>query len=87
VKRFTVTCQFGDARAPFPVYIGQPARGCQPLKYQAAWLREERGGAIPLEVLSNFEKLHRIAADNNVSFEDLCMYALGAAQDETKNKE
>ena len=32
--------------------------------------------------MDSFEKLFKISQENNVSFEDLCVYALGAAQQE-----
>lgn len=82
MKRFTIPCQFGEVKAPFHIYIGQPAPGCHPLKYQTAWLREERGGAVPQEVLDSFGKLLAIAVENGVTFEDLCVYALGTAAEE-----
>jgi len=33
-----------------------------------------------MEVMESFQKLHRIAMDNSVSFEELCVYALGTLQ-------
>ena len=86
MKRFTVTCDFGGKKAPFHVYIGEPEPKKHPLQNQAWWLSSERGGTIPPDVMENFEKLHRIALENNVPFEDLCMYALGAAADEQKQE-
>jgi hypothetical protein len=82
MKRFTIPCQFGETKAPFHIYIGQPAPDCHPLKYQTAWLREDRGGVVPPEVLDSFARLLAIAVENNVSFEDLCIYALGSAAEE-----
>ena len=82
MKRLTIPCQFGEIKAPFHVYIGQPAPGCHPLKYQTAWLRDERGGVVPPEVFDSFARLEVIAAENRVSFEDLCVYALGLAAEE-----
>ena len=32
--------------------------------------------------MDSFERLHKIALENNVSFEDLCVYALGTAAGE-----
>jgi hypothetical protein len=76
VKRFTIPCDFGNQEAPFHVYIGQPTPGLHPLKYQAAWLREERGGQVPADVMESFQKLYDIAREKNVSYEELCVYAL-----------
>lgn len=83
MKRFTITCDFGNQMAPFHVYIGQPTPGIHPLKYQASWLQEERGGRVPADVMESFQKLYDIAKENNVSFEELCVYA----SSNTKNTE
>ena len=79
MKRFTIPCVFGDAKYPFHVYVGDPTPDLPPLKYQSAWLKEVRGGDVPQEVIDSFNRLVAIARENNVSFEDLCVYALGTA--------
>lgn len=80
MKRFTIPCDFGGQKHPFHVYIGEPHPQKHPLQNQAAWLSSERGGTIPQDVMDSFEKLFKISQENNVSFEDLCVYALGTAQ-------
>lgn len=82
MKKFTVPCDFGGQKAPFTIYIGDPEPKHHPLHFQANWLSKERGGNIPGEVMDSIAKLKDIAEQNNVSFEDLCVYALGAAQQE-----
>ena len=77
MKRFTVICPFGSEHSPFHIYVGEPAPNMHPLFFQSTWLAEKRGGTVPEEVMSNFAKLHQIALDNKVSFEELCAYALG----------
>lgn len=79
MKKFTVPCDFGGQKAPFDVYIGNPKPGNHPLQNQANWLSKERGGTIPQEVMESFQKLLDLADKNNVSFEDLCVYALNVA--------
>lgn len=82
MKKFTVPCRFGDAMAPFAIYVGDPAlepADTHPLEQQAAWLLRERGGEIPQEVMDSFSKLLGMAKENGVSFEELCVYALGTA--------
>lgn len=79
MKKFTVPCDFGGQKAPFDVYIGNPKQGNHPLQNQANWLSKERGGTIPQEVMESFQKLLDLAEKNNVSFEDLCVYALNVA--------
>ena len=81
MKKFTVQCDFGDQRYPVQVYIGNPNKKTHPLLYQYLWLRDTRGGGIPNEVMESFKKLQNIAAENNVDFEELCMYALGSNND------
>ncbi len=82
MKKFTVPCDFGGQKAPFTIYVGDPEPKHHPLHFQASWLSKERGGNIPGEVMDSIAKLKDIADQNNVSFEDLCVYALGAAQQE-----
>lgn len=82
MKKFTIPCQFGDIKAPFDVYIGRPAPGLPPVRFQERWLAEERGGEIPAAVLDSFAKLLVLADRNGESFEELCVYALEAANKE-----
>ena len=82
MRRFTVPCDFNGQKSPFHIYIGDPQRAKHPLQNQSWWLSKERGGNIPQEVMDSFEKLRNIAEENGVSFEELCVYALGVATDE-----
>ena len=79
MQQFMIPCDFGGRKAPFPIYVGEPKVDSHPLHYQAWWLSAERGGSIPQEVMDSFQKLHNIAKENNVSFEELCVYAMGEA--------
>ena len=82
MKRFTVPCDFNGVKHPFHVYVGEPHPQRHPLQNQAWWLSSVRGGTIPQEVMDSFERLHKIALENNVSFEELCVYAMGTASEE-----
>lgn len=82
MKKFTVPCNFGGQQAPFTIYIGDPKDGNHPIQNQADWLSKERGGQVPPEVMESLSKLKELAEKNNVSFEELCVYALGAAVQE-----
>jgi hypothetical protein len=84
VQQFLIPCDFGGTRSPFPLYFGEPSGDAHPLEQQAAWLWRERGGTIPAEVMESFAKLHAIARENNVSFEELCVYAMGEALGENE---
>jgi len=80
MKKFTINCQFGGQTSPFTVYIGKPDGKHHPLHFQADWLSKERGGSIPAEVMNSLSKLMDLSQKNNVPFEELCAYALEAAQ-------
>lgn len=88
MKKFTVNCIFNGQKAPFSVYIGEPKAHIHPLQHQAHWLSAERGGTIPESVMNSIAKLRDLAEKNNVSFEELCVYALTtAAQEGTEKNE
>lgn len=82
MKKFSVPCDFNGTKSPFVVYIGNPKDDHHPLHFQADWLSKERGGTIPPEVMDSLSKLLDLAKKNGVPFEDLCVYALGVAQQE-----
>jgi hypothetical protein len=78
-EHFMIPCDFGSTRVPFPIYVGEPVVDAHPLEQQAAWLARERGGQVPVEVMDSFAKLLAIATENNVSFAELTVYAMGEA--------
>lgn len=85
-----IDCDFGGRIAPFPVYVGEPKDDAHPLQHQAHWLQAERGGTIPPDVMESFSTLQKIAKENNVSFQMLCVYAFGevrANREAQKNQE
>ncbi|MBL7733294.1 MAG: DUF2610 domain-containing protein [Chitinophagaceae bacterium] len=89
MKKFTVPVICGNVKAPFDFYvsdraIGHPYKG---IADQAEWLATARGCKVPDEVLTSFVKLQKIAWDNNVSFQELTVYALGEANKEKSKKE
>ena len=87
MKKFTIPCDFGGVKSPFDVYITNTPPKADPLGDQAKWLWEERGGKIPDDVRDSFRKLRALADKNKVSFPDLCVYALNAAnKDKNKKK-
>ncbi|MES2214657.1 MAG: DUF2610 domain-containing protein [Pseudomonadota bacterium] len=82
MKKFTINCDFSGQIAPFTIYIGEPEPTHHPLHFQGDWLSKTRGGTIPPQVMDAVSKLKILAEKNQVSFEELCVYALGAAQQE-----
>ena len=85
MKKFSVPCNFGGASSPFSIYIGDPEKEHHPLHFQAEWLTNHRGGAISPKVMESVASLHEIAKRNNVSLEDLCVYALSEFGDKMQN--
>src|SRR5262249_4073249 len=51
---------------------------------QFTWVERVRSCKVPKDVTNSFQRLYKIAKDNNVSFMDLCVYALGLAAGEAK---
>ena len=80
MRKIAINCQFGDQTAPFDFYVGQPEEKHEALSFQEKWLLDNRGGVVPPEVKEALVQLRDLAKKNNVSFEDLCVYALGSAQ-------
>ncbi len=85
MKKFTVPCIFGDQKSPFTIYIGEPKYDSHPIQNQADWLSKNRGGQVPPEIMESLSKLHALSKKNKVSFEELCVYALTAAQKQDNN--
>ncbi|WP_419234604.1 DUF2610 domain-containing protein [Rickettsia endosymbiont of Nabis limbatus] len=81
MKKFNIKANFGRQEADFAIYVGTPQDGHHPLQFQAKWLSDERGGTIPDAVMDAVKQLYDLSKKNNVSFEDLCVYALGTAQE------
>lgn len=75
VKKFTAKCKFPGQESPVTLYVGNPAKGNHPLGLQSKWIAA-RGGTIPPDIMSSFEKLIEIAEKNKLSFEDLCEYVI-----------
>ncbi|RTK92764.1 MAG: DUF2610 domain-containing protein, partial [Rickettsiales bacterium] len=72
----------GGQMSPFTIYIGKPEKGHHPLHFQADWVTKVRSGAIPPEVMDSITQLQQLAEKNNVSLEDLCVYALGTEEEQ-----
>ena len=87
MKKFTIPCQFGKKKAPFDVYVIEFPKDFQykGIDDQRDWLVHARGGHMPDEVSESFIKLQNLAWKNDVSYPDLCVYALEAANEEKRN--
>ncbi len=80
MKRFTVPCDFAGVKYPVHLYVTEDYKA---ITDQFLWLERLRGGKPPAEVVASFTRLFKIAKENKVSFQDLCVYALGTAAAES----
>jgi hypothetical protein len=86
--KFTVGCDFGGQKSNVTLYIGMPEGDHHPLHFQSTWLSKERGGSIPQDVMDSLARLLKISKENDVSFEELCEYAIKSANlGEMRNQE
>ncbi|XVN41002.1 MAG: DUF2610 domain-containing protein [Rickettsia endosymbiont of Argas persicus] len=81
MKKFDIDIDVGGQRSKFAIYIGTPQDGHHPLQFQAKWLSDERGGTIPDAIMTALTELNNLAKKNKIPLEDLCVYALGTAQE------
>ncbi|MDJ1258042.1 MAG: DUF2610 domain-containing protein [Candidatus Midichloria sp.] len=86
MKKFEVPCFFGGKKSMVPLYIGNPEPTHSPIHFQADWLSKERGGQVPSQIIESLIKIQKLAVDNGVEFEELCHYALEAANNELKQE-
>lgn len=80
MKKFYVNCNFNGQESPFSVYIGSPEGGHHSLHFQSEWLGKNRSGSVSPGFMDAVGKLSMIANKHGVLLEDLCVYAIGAAQ-------
>jgi tetratricopeptide (TPR) repeat protein len=88
LKRFTIPATLADGnKTPVDLFISDfPSDPNEPIADELRRIREVRQATIAQEVTDSFGKLYDIAVKNNVSYQDLCVYALGAANNEkTRN--
>lgn len=81
MKKFDIDVDFGGQTSKFTIYVGTPQDGHHPLQHQAKWLADARGGTIPDTIMEAIKQLAELAKKNGVPLEDLCVYALGSAQE------
>jgi hypothetical protein len=79
LKRFTVVVQCAGQKQDFHVYVWDATGAVAPTEAQFEWIRKARGCEVPPAVVDGFQKLYKIARENNVSFAELSAYALSQA--------
>ena len=85
VKQFAIPCNFNGAKQMVTLFIGAPNPDFHPLHFQSTWLSSVKGGQIPQDVMDSISKLRDLAVKNNVSFEELCYYAINVANGSIPN--
>ncbi len=85
MKKFTVPCLFGEKniQSPFTIYLGDPSTYISMPKrhaiyFQSKWLKEIQGGTVPEKILDSLERLRVLAEAEEISFKELCVFALNA---------
>jgi hypothetical protein len=76
MKMFIIPCDVNGQKVPVQFYIGEPHPKAHPIQHQSGWISKERGVNVPSDVMDSLKKLHDISMENNVSFVELCTYAL-----------
>lgn len=79
IKKFDIPCDFGGKQSPVTLYIGDPRSENHPLQFQNNWLSSTKGGSVPQDIMDSISKIRDLAEKNNVSFEDLCYFAVKKA--------
>ena len=80
VKKFTYLCDFAGKKTPVTFYIGDSAKGTNPIAFQSSWLSKERGGTVPQDLMNSLMRLKEISDTQKVSFESLCEYVVKEIQ-------
>ncbi|MBI1329508.1 MAG: DUF2610 domain-containing protein [Alphaproteobacteria bacterium] len=80
MKTFKVPMNCSGTQSTYDTYVWDAPNGPVPTDLQFDWLQQARGCSVPADVRTSFDKLFQIARNNNVSFMDLAVYALGEAK-------
>jgi hypothetical protein len=77
MKSFVIPSEVNGQKVPVQFCLGEPTKHIRnPIHFQAAWLKQERGVDVPANVKDSLTKLREIAIIQNISCLDLCTYAL-----------
>ena len=85
MKKITVPCHKDGKSQMFDFFISDFPYGEEnPLKYQSQWLKETSGFEVHPGVVDSLIKLRKLSEQNDVSFEELVIYALEMANREKR---
>jgi hypothetical protein len=76
MKHFNVPITCGTVKSTFRVSVWDWKLDEPPTTAQFAWLEKARGCEVGKDVIEAFQKLYKIARDNNVSYSELTEYAV-----------
>lgn len=85
-KYFSIPCTFnGGIEQSVLFSIGAPNPDYHPIHFQSSWLSSVKGGVVPPEIMDSIAKLYELAKKHDVSFEELCFYAINVANGSQDN--
>jgi hypothetical protein len=85
VKEFSIPCDFSGQKINVIFLIGSPNPDKHPIHFQSTWLSSVKGGVVPSDIMESIQKLYNLATKHNVSFEELCYYAINVANGSIQN--
>jgi hypothetical protein len=84
LRRFSAPIDCEGAADRFSFYVWDVTEGPPPTDLQFDWLEGARKCKVSKDIRDAFRKLFDIAKTNNVSFSDLCVYALKQPEDNNR---
>ncbi|MCB9278089.1 MAG: DUF2610 domain-containing protein [Lewinellaceae bacterium] len=82
-KNFTIQCIVEGKKGTYPfsiVLLEMPAKGKGPVEEENERLKREYKAQMPVSAVESFGKLYNLARKNDVSFVELCVYAVDKAR-------
>ncbi len=88
-KSYTVPFKFGSRTSKINIYVNEhpPEYPYDGVEDQFIWWKEVRGGIVDTTIRNSFQRLFKIARDNNVSYPLLCKYAFDSASEKNFKKD
>jgi len=71
-KRFTIRVDFNGVKSRYYIYVRSGKNAYQRLLDQFRWVSEIREGTVPKELQQIFERIHKLAEDNKINYQELC---------------
>ncbi len=78
-KVFTLPVEFDGAKRPWSLFVTESWHFVED---QFDFVEKVQGGKVPKEIVDSFRRIYMAAKENKVSFQELCVYALGTTTKE-----